>query len=80
MAERKDRTAERFQRRSSYSISPLKYSGCQDKSLLEQTDKNEIEVEAPKFLRSKAFNRSPGFVKNGNPIQKDLNFAMFKYI
>ena len=39
-----------------------------------------MEVEAPKFPRSKAFNRSPGFVKNGNPIQKDLNFAMFKYI
>jgi hypothetical protein len=41
---------------------------------------NEIEVEVPKFPHSKAFYRSQGFVKTGNPTQKNLCFAMFKQI
>jgi GNAT superfamily N-acetyltransferase len=56
----------------------LLYKHCE--SLFEQTGMNEIEVEVPKFQRSEAFYRSHGFVKTGNPTQKDLHFAMFKYI
>ena len=56
----------------------LLYKHCE--SLFEQMGMNEIEVEVPKFLRSEAFYRSHGFVKTGNPTQKDLCFAMFKYI
>ncbi len=56
----------------------LLYKHCE--SLFEQTGMNEIEVAAPKFPRSKAFYRTRGFVKTGNPTQKDLHFAMFKYI
>lgn len=56
----------------------LLYKHCE--SLFEQMGMNEIEVEVPKFPRSEAFYRSHGFVKTGNPTQKDLYFAMFKYI
>ena len=56
----------------------LLYKHCE--SLFEQMGMNEIEVEVPKFPRSEAFYRSHGFVKTGNPTQKDLCFAMFKYI
>ena len=56
----------------------LLYKHCE--SLFEQMGMNEIEVEVPKFTRSEAFYRSHGFVKTGNPTQRDLRFAMFKYI
>lgn len=56
----------------------LLYKQCE--SLFEQTGMNEIEVEVPKFPCSEAFYRSHGFVKTGNPTQKHLRFAMFKYI
>jgi GNAT superfamily N-acetyltransferase len=56
----------------------LLYKHCEN--LFEQMGMNEIEVEVPKFPRSEAFYRSHGFVKTGNPTQKDLHFAMFKYI
>lgn len=56
----------------------LLYKHCE--SLFKQMGMNEIEVEVPKFPRSEAFYRSHGFVKTGNPTQKDLYFAMFKYI
>jgi hypothetical protein len=56
----------------------LLYKHCE--SLFEQMGMNEIEVEVPKFPRSEAFYRSHEFVKTGNPTQKDLYFAMFKYI
>jgi GNAT superfamily N-acetyltransferase len=56
----------------------LLYKHCE--SLFEQMGMNEIEVEVPKFPRSEAFYRSHGFVKTGNPTQKDLHFAMFKYL
>jgi len=56
----------------------LLYKHCE--SLFEQMGMNEIEVEVPKFLRTEAFYKSHGFVKTGNPTQKDLYFAMFKYI
>lgn len=56
----------------------LLYKHCED--LFEQMGMSEIEVEVPKFPRSEAFYISHGFVKTGNPTQKDLYFAMFKYI
>lgn len=56
----------------------LLYKHCEN--LFEQMGMNEIEVEVPKFPRTEAFYRSHGFVKTGNPTQKDLHFAMFKYI
>lgn len=56
----------------------LLYRHCE--SLLERMGMSEIEVEVPKFPRSEAFYTSHGFVKTGNPTQKDLYFAMFKYI
>ena len=56
----------------------LLYKHCE--RLFEQMGMNEIEVEVPKFPRSEAFYRSHGFVKTGNPTQKDLHFAMFKYL
>ena len=56
----------------------LLYEQCEN--LFRQMGKREIEVEVPKFPRSGAFYRSHGFVKTGNPTQKDLYFAMFKYI
>jgi GNAT superfamily N-acetyltransferase len=56
----------------------LLYKHCEN--LFEQMGMNEIEVEVPKFPGSEAFYRSHGFVKTGNPTQKDLHFAMFKYL
>ncbi|MGD8980006.1 MAG: GNAT family N-acetyltransferase [Desulfobacterales bacterium] len=56
----------------------LLYKHCEN--LFEQMGMNEIEVEVPKFPRTEAFYRSHGFVKTGNPTQKDLHFAMFKYL
>jgi N-acetylglutamate synthase-like GNAT family acetyltransferase len=56
----------------------LLYEQCEN--LFRHMGMNEIEVQVPKFPRSEAFYRSHGFVKTGNPTQKDLHFAMFKYI
>jgi len=56
----------------------LLYEQCEN--IFRQMGKKEIEVEVPKFPRSEAFYKSHGFVKTGNPTQKDLYFAMFKYI
>ncbi|MBW2492881.1 MAG: GNAT family N-acetyltransferase [Deltaproteobacteria bacterium] len=56
----------------------LLYKECEN--LFRRMRIHEIEVEVPKFPRSEAFYRSQGFVKTGNPTQKDLYFAMFKYV
>ncbi len=40
----------------------------------------EIEVQVTKFPSSEAFYRKHGFVKTGNPTQKDLYFAMYKFL
>lgn len=40
----------------------------------------EIEVEVTKFAGSEAFYKRHGFVKTGNPTQKDLYFAMYKFL
>jgi GNAT superfamily N-acetyltransferase len=56
----------------------LLYQQCE--TLFRHMGMNEMEVEVPKFPSSEAFYRSRGFVKTGNPTQKDLSFAMFKYI
>ena len=56
----------------------LLYKQCEN--LFRQKHMNEIEVQVPKFPRSENFYKSHGFVKTGNPTQKDLHFAMFKYI
>jgi N-acetylglutamate synthase-like GNAT family acetyltransferase len=56
----------------------LLYERCEN--LFRQMGMNEIEVEVPKFPSSEAFYQSRGFVKTGNPTQRDLSFAMFKYI
>jgi GNAT superfamily N-acetyltransferase len=54
------------------------YEQCEN--LFRHMGMNEMEVEVPKFPSSEAFYQSLGFVKTGNPTQKDLRFAMFKYI
>ena len=56
----------------------LLYEQCEN--LFRHMGLNEMEVEVPKFPSSQAFYQSRGFVKTGNPTQKDLSFAMFKYI
>jgi len=56
----------------------LLYERCEN--LFRHMGMNEMEVEVPKFPSSEAFYLSRGFVKTGNPTQKDLSFAMFKYI
>ena len=56
----------------------LLYEQCEN--VFRHMGMNEIEVEVPKFASSEAFYQSRGFVKTGNPTQKDLSFAMFKYI
>lgn len=56
----------------------LLYEQCEN--LFKHVGMNEMEVEVPKFPSSEAFYKSRGFVKTGNPTQKDLSFAMFKYI
>jgi GNAT superfamily N-acetyltransferase len=56
----------------------LLYEQCEN--LFRHMGMNEMEVEVPKFPASEAFYKSRGFVKTGNPTQKDLHFAMFKYI
>jgi GNAT superfamily N-acetyltransferase len=56
----------------------LLYEQCEN--LFRHMGMNEVEVEVPKFPSSEAFYQSRGFVKTGNPTQKDLRFAMFKYI
>jgi GNAT superfamily N-acetyltransferase len=56
----------------------LLYERCEN--LFRHMGMNEIEVEVPKFPSSEAFYQSRGFVKTGNPTQRDLSFAMFKYI
>jgi L-amino acid N-acyltransferase YncA len=56
----------------------LLYDQCEN--LFRQMGMHEMEVEVPKFPASEAFYKSRGFVKTGNPTQKDLSFAMFKYI
>ena len=56
----------------------LLYEQCEN--LFKHMGIHEMEVEVPKFPSSEAFYQSCGFVKTGNPTQKDLRFAMFKYI
>jgi len=56
----------------------LLYEQCEN--LFRHMGMKEVEVEVPKFPSSEAFYQSRGFVKTGNPTQKDLRFAMFKYI
>jgi GNAT superfamily N-acetyltransferase len=56
----------------------LLYEQCE--KLFRHVGMIEMEVEVPKFPRSEAFYKSHGFVKTGNPTQKDLHFAMFNYL
>lgn len=56
----------------------LLYKQCEKR--LKQIGMNQIEVEVPKFQRTEIFYKKHGFVKTGNPTQRDLYFAMFKYL
>ena len=56
----------------------LLYELCEDR--YRRSGIVEIEVEVTKFSSSEAFYRKHGFVKTGNPTQKDLYFAMFKFL
>lgn len=56
----------------------LLYQHCEDR--YRRSGIFEIEVEVTKYASSEAFYRKHGFVKTGNPTQKDLYFAMYKFL
>jgi len=56
----------------------LIYQHCEER--LRTAGLQEIEVQVTKFPSSEAFYGKLGFVKTGNPTQKDLYFAMYKFL
>ena len=56
----------------------LIYRHCEER--LRKAGLQEIEVQVTKFPSSEAFYGKLGFVKTGNPTQKDLYFAMYKFL
>ncbi len=56
----------------------LIYQHCEER--FRTAGLQEIEVQVTKFPSSEAFYRKHGFVRTGNPTQKDLYFAMYKFL